>query len=88
MTQRAKMTTTPSGIEVQIEYNAAAVTAIKGFIDKKDRTYNADNRTWTFNTSVKLMVQQILENYYTLVAPSEEVRVWPEDRGDSSKSRA
>ena len=79
MPQRAKMTTTPNGIEVQMEYNTRAVDAIKGFIDKKNRTYDAANRTWTFNPSVKIMVQQILETYYTLVAPSEEVRVWPRD---------
>ena len=60
MPQRAKMTTTPNGIEVQMEYNTRAVEAIKGFIDKKDRTYDATNRTWTFKPSVKLMVQQIL----------------------------
>ncbi len=84
MTQRAKMTTTSNGLEVQIEYNAAAVEAIKGFINKEDRTYSSETRTWTFKPSVKLMVQQILENYYEFVGPNEEVRVWPED---SSKSR-
>jgi len=79
MPQRAKMTTTNKGIEVQIEYNAAAVAAIKGFIDKNDRTYDAITRTWTFKPGVKLMVQQVLENYYELVSPSEEIRVWPRD---------
>lgn len=87
MTQRAKMTTTTEGIEVQMEYNTRAIEAIKGFVDKKDRTYNAETRTWLFKPHVKLMVQQILENYYELVSQSEEVRVWPEDKKDNTKSR-
>jgi len=78
MPQRASIKDTPTGIEVQIEYNAQAVEAIKGFIDKEDRTYNSDTRTWTFKPRVKLMVQQILGNYY--IINEGEVRVWPQER--------